>query len=109
MNLMLKEGFLIFILLGFTLSCNPDFADDPIPYQPFDDVILNLSLPENAELNTVGSIDLSLRYPSAGVRGIILHKKNSTTYLAFEKNCSFRPNDAGSTVSLQGLSMQDSF
>ena len=33
-----------------------------------------------------------------GVRGIILYRVDATTYLAYERNCSFQPNEACSTV-----------
>lgn len=87
-------------------SCSPDLTDDPIPVAFFDDIILNLSLPENSELTTVGYKYLG---GSAGVRGIIVYKKNATTYLAFERNCTYQPNSACATVDVHSSTffMQD--
>jgi len=96
-----KRITLLLILVGFLLSCTPDLYDDPIPPVIFEDIVLPLTLPENIGLATDGGFrDISLAYPSAGVRGIIVYRKNSTTYLAFEKNCSYQPNSACATVNV---------
>lgn len=85
--------FLTIILTAFFTSCTPDLFDDPIPIIFFQPVEINLALPQYIDLNTIGYV-----YINAGVRGIILHKKNATTYLAFERNCSYQPNQACATV-----------
>lgn len=90
-----------------TLSrCAPDPGDDPIPYVPFSEIFINLNLPAYVALKTNGgsmTID-------GGVRGIILYRVDATTYLAYERNCSFQPNEACSTVDihLSNLYMFDS-
>ncbi len=95
-----KEITLLILFVSF-LSCTPDLYDDPIPPVIFEDIVLPLTLPENIGLATDGGFrDLSLAYPSGGVRGIIVYRKNSTTYLAFEKNCSYQPNSACATVNV---------
>lgn len=92
------------LLLLFLFSCSHDLVDDPIPFQPFPDINITLSnypaLSSNAGFILIND---------AGVRGIILYRKNSTTYLAFERNCSFQPNDACATVDVHAstLFMQD--
>ncbi len=94
------------ILIILLTTCSPDLSDDPMPVAFFDDIILNLSLPENSDLATQGYKYLS---GNAGVRGIIVYKKNITTYLAFERNCSYQPNSACATVDVHSstLFMQD--
>jgi hypothetical protein len=84
-------------------SCSPDLVDDPIPFESFPDIIITTS--NHAPLN----IDGGYIAITGGVRGIILYRKNSTTYLAFERNCSFQPNDACATVDVHvsTLFMQD--
>jgi hypothetical protein len=100
-NEFLKKRFLILL---FLFSCNPDLVDDPIPFQPFPDI--NITLSNHPALGSDGG---SILINDGGVRGIILYRKNSTTYLAFERNCSFQPNDACATVGVHTstLFMQD--
>lgn len=88
------------VLLVFT--CTPDESDDAIPYQEFPDIVLNLSLPQNFNLRTVGNF----KYIDGGVRGIIVYKRSNDTWLAFERNCSFQPNDACATVEVDPTGFQ---
>lgn len=91
------------LLLLFLIACEPDLVDDPIPFQPFPDI--NIVIPNNPDLSSDGgNIEIN-----GGVRGIILYRKNSTTFLAFERNCSYKPNDACATVEVHSstLFMQD--
>lgn len=92
----------IFLLL---IACEPDLSDDPIPYIPFTEIIINLSFPEYASLRTDGGY----KEINGGVRGIIIYRVNATSYNAFERNCSFHPNDACATVNTHnsGLYLTD--
>jgi hypothetical protein len=96
-------SFSRFLLSIFCFACSSDPVDDPIPFQPFADIIVTIS--NHASLSTDGGY-IAL---SGGVRGIILYRKNSTTYLAFERNCTFQPNDACATIDVHSstLFMQD--
>ena len=94
--------FLTILLTALLLCCTPDLFDDPIPIVFFQPVEINLALPQYTDLNTVGYIYIS---GNAGVRGIILHKKNASTYLAFERNCSYQPNQACATVNVHTSSL----
>jgi hypothetical protein len=76
------------------LSCEPDLSDDPIPYVHFNDIVINLTLPEFSGLASDGGY----KYVNGGVKGIIVYRKNSSTYIALERNCTFQPNDACATV-----------
>ena len=94
-----------FLLIGLA-GCSGDRIDDPIPVQPFPDITINLSLPAYASLQ----VDGGYKYINdGGVRGIILYRLNSTTYMAYERNCSYRPNESCSTVEVHssGLFMHD--
>lgn len=83
------------LLLMFSLiKCTPDLSDAAIPYQPFSPIQINLNLPEYNSLRTTGGY----KYVDGGIRGIILYHKSSAEYLAFERNCSYHPNDACATV-----------
>ena len=99
-----KLSFCAFLI--FISSCNSGPSDAPIPYQAFSDIIINLTLPAYASLNANGGY----KTIDGGMRGIIIYRKDATTYLAFERNCSFHPNDACATVEVHssGLYMVDS-
>jgi hypothetical protein len=77
-------------------ACSPDLSDDQIPYQPFPDIVLNLNLPDNIILKSKGiskEID-------GGVRGIIIYCHDLGVYSAYERNCSYHPNEACATVNV---------
>jgi nitrite reductase/ring-hydroxylating ferredoxin subunit len=98
--------FLTASVLFFTLlldGCSSEMSDDPIPYVPFTPIVLNLSLPSYTSLQTSGFI-----YVDGGVRGILIYK-NGSSYIAYERNCSFQPNDACATVDMHSstLYMED--
>lgn len=95
-------GCWVFILS--LASCGRDLSDDPIPRANFPDITINLNLQEYQSLNTTG-----YKAISGGVRGIIIRKEGST-YIAYERNCSYRPSEACATVDVHtsGLFMIDS-
>lgn len=92
------HNFFRFLLVcGLLLGCSRDLSDDPIPIVPFADLVINLSFPEYLSLAVDGGYKA---IGSIGVRGVIVYRKSATTYLAYERNCSYRPNEAGSTVDI---------
>lgn len=97
----IKFWTLVLVIIG----CTPNRTDDPVPFIPFTDIVINLNLPEYITLKTDGGYKLI----SGGVRGIIVYRVNSSTYVAYERNCSFRPNEACATVNVHnsGLFMED--
>jgi nitrite reductase/ring-hydroxylating ferredoxin subunit len=101
----LKNSFWLGLLL--ISGCGRELTDDFIPITPFPDIVINLSLPANNSLQVDGG---NLQLSSGGIRGIILYRINSSTYMAYERNCSFRPNEACATVDAHssGLFMIDS-
>lgn len=84
------------VMAVILFGCSPDLSDDPIPYQAFPDIILNLGLPENIALKSKGSA----REINGGVRGIIVYCLDPGVYAAYERNCSYHPNDACATVNI---------
>jgi nitrite reductase/ring-hydroxylating ferredoxin subunit len=84
-----------FLLIILTTGCSPDLSDDPIPFQPFPEILIDLNLPAYIKLKTDGG---HMYLNDGGVRGIILYRQNSLTYFAYERNCSFHPADACATV-----------
>ncbi len=102
MSIRNKYWGVVFLLV----ACTPDLSDDPIPIIAFTDVVINLNLPEYITLQTDGG---HKELSTGGARGIIVYRVNSSTYLAYERNCSYRPNEACATVNVHnsGLFMID--
>ena len=84
-------------LLGVLLSCSPDPSDDPIPTKSFPDKVINLNLPDNAVLRSKGN---SKAYGDIGVRGVIVYCVDVGVYHAYERTCSYQPNEACATVNI---------
>ena len=81
---------LFFMVLALA-SCDEELTDPPIPDADFQDIQINLSLPEYNALNTPrGHLELG----NGGIRGIILYNYNGQ-YLAIEKYCSYQENACG--------------
>ncbi len=93
-SLLAKQWFAV-ILIGL-VGCTPDLSDDQIPYQPFPDININLNLPDNIALKSKG-ISKEI---NGGTRGIILYCQEIGVYYAYERNCSYHPNDACATVNV---------
>jgi nitrite reductase/ring-hydroxylating ferredoxin subunit len=81
-------------------------SDDPIPVVGFPDFVIPLSAPEYLPLMVNGGYK---EINSIGVRGVIVYREDALTYLAYERNCSFRPNEACATINVHssGLYMLD--
>jgi nitrite reductase/ring-hydroxylating ferredoxin subunit len=94
---MIRRLLICAIALVTLVRCDSDITDDPIPWQPFDVLYLNLNLPEYVALKSDGGI---LTIDDAGVRGIIVYRQNNSNYIAYERNCSFQPNSACATVDI---------
>jgi nitrite reductase/ring-hydroxylating ferredoxin subunit len=87
----------ILVCLLALLSCTSDPGDDPIPPASFPDEFINLNLPDNIALRSKGS---SRAYNDIGVRGVIVYCVDVGIYHAYERNCSYQPNEACATVNI---------
>ncbi|HTF20476.1 MAG TPA: hypothetical protein VK658_20530 [Chryseolinea sp.] len=87
---------LLFVLVVWG-SCSSDPLDDPIPPVSFPDKVLNLNLPDNIGLRSKGG---SRAYNDIGVRGVIVYCVDVGVYHAYERNCSYQPNEACATVNI---------
>jgi len=95
---------LLFSLIGF-ISCDNDLIDDQIPFVSFPDIIINLKSQQYLSLQSEGHATID-----GGVRGIIIRKSPfGEEYTAYERNCSYQPNDVCALVevALSGLFMID--
>ena len=95
MSCFVRKKIFHIIAMFFVAACGQEMTDDPIPWQPFDIIQLNLNLPEYIGLRTDGS---HIYLNNGGVRGIILYHQTGSNYFAYERNCSFEPNSACATV-----------
>lgn len=89
-------------LLYALFSCDPQLTDDPIPLVAFQDQVCNLGLPLYSGLRVDGGI---VMVNNIGVRGVIVYRVNETTFRAYERNCSYHPNEAGSTVEVHSSNL----
>jgi hypothetical protein len=101
-------ALLSLVLIAQFNACTPDLSDASIPFIPFSPIVLNLNLPDNIGLRTDGGFR-TLKSSEGGVQGIIVYRLNASTYIAYERNCSYHPNDACVTVDVHSsrLYMQD--
>jgi len=89
------------ILIFFSSACEPQLSDDPIPLIAFPDIEINLTLPAYNKIR----VDGGMLNTSGGVRGLIIYRVNSTTYRVYERNCSYHPNEASSTVDIDASNL----
>jgi hypothetical protein len=92
--------FFLLAVVFLIISCTPELSDDPVPIVPFSPINVNLNLPEYQALNTTGFV-----YINGGVRGIILHRLTSSSYVAYERNCTYQPNEACATVEMHSSNL----
>ncbi len=94
--------WIVCLLVAIVTGCGRDLTDDPIPYISFPSVTVNLGFPDyialaqdggHKNISTVSGV-------SVGVRGVIVYRRSSIQYNAFEVNCSYHPNDASANVSV---------
>lgn len=80
----------IFTLL-FTGSCKE--KEDLVP-NAYVNFTISLADPEFSELQTVGNYVLV----TGGVVGILIYRQSQTDFLAWERNCTYKPSDRCSVV-----------
>jgi hypothetical protein len=104
----LYSAFLVLTACGSTNDAEP-----LIPYAPVN-LSINVTNQQYAALRVDnGAVTLPVKGPAGdgGVKGVIVVRQNASTYLAFERNCPYRPYDACALVSLDRnsrLFMRDS-
>ena len=109
--------FLLLIVCSSLLiasACGSKNDDQPlIPYGPVN-LSLNITNQQYAALRMDnGAVTLPVKGPAGdgGVKGVIVVRQSQGVYLAFERNCPYRPYDACALVSLDRnsrLFMRDS-
>lgn len=84
-----------FICLVFHSGC--DDIHQVIPSVP-----VNISLDTNTELANLGVGSTMICPKSGGYMGIILYRASLTEYYAFERTCTYYPNDTSAVVAEKG-------
>ncbi len=102
------------LLLIAAVACGAKNDDQPlIPYAPVN-LSINITNQQYAKLrDDNGAVTLPVKGPAGdgGVKGVIVVRQSPGVYLAFERNCPYRPYDACALVSLDRnsrLFMRDS-
>ncbi len=95
------SGLIALAALVLLQTCAPE-DDADIPYIRFDDIYVNIGLPEYFNLQSIGAY----AYIDGGVKGIILYRKGENLFYAFERNCTFTPNEACATVEVDVTGLQ---
>lgn len=90
-----------FLLIFCLMACSNEMSDDSIPFRAFPEIVIDLTLPAYVSLNT----DKGFKYISSGIRGILLYRHSSSTYIAYERNCSYHPNDACATINVHSSNL----
>jgi len=86
--------FLVSMLFFFT-NCNKD-PENPVP-SVYVDFVLYLNQPSNTNLNAVGG----WIYTTGGSRGIIVYRLSMDTFMAYDRNCTYNPDQASAVVSVE--------
>ncbi|MBC6991206.1 hypothetical protein [Hymenobacter sp. BT491] len=91
------RAFVILTLFGSQLGlagCGSDNNAEPaIPFVAFNEQ-LNLTNQEYSALR----FNNGVAYHAGGVRGLVIVRQNASSYLAFDRNCSYKPYDACARV-----------
>ena len=94
---LLSIPVLLTLAMMIVTSCSRDLTDDEIAPSSFPDIVIDLSLPSNIALASKGGYK---EINEGGVRGIIVYCQDNGVYHAFERNCSYTPNQACATVNI---------
>lgn len=70
-------------------------SDNNVPYTPVD-IYIYTSEPTFVNLNAVGG----WVYVTGGNRGILVYRKTSTDFMAYDRNCTFQSSNACATINV---------
>ncbi len=102
---MTRSSFLFLLALAFA-GCDNDPVPAEIPPATFDDIFINLDLPEYQPLDVQGYVYIQA---GGGSNGIILYKNSASDYNAYERTCSYDPYSATAIIEVTpgNISMVD--
>ncbi len=91
MNMRKIKLSLFFLIIGIS---GYGQEDEPIPFATFSEIIVNLSFPQYRALKADGGfVEVE-----GGVKGIIIYREDATTFLAYERNCSYKAGESCARV-----------
>jgi hypothetical protein len=101
-----SNPFLLLFLPVLLFACENDPIPAEIPLASFDDIFINLDLPEYQPLDVQGFVYVQA---GGGSNGIILYKNSPTDYNAYERTCTFDPFNATAIIEVTpgNISMVD--
>ena len=74
-------------------SCKKKNNNDSVPLTTVD-ITINTSLPSYIALHTVGNY----LYVTGGVRGLLVYRKTTTDFMAYDRNCTYQSSQPCATV-----------
>lgn len=84
------------LVLGFMLNTCKQEAFEPIPYK-FVDFTVDVNRAGNGSLTAIGGYIVE---PNEGVKGIIVFHRGNDDFAAYDRCCSYRPNDTCAKVNV---------
>lgn len=87
---------LVFILIG---SCKKN-NDNSVPLTAVD-IYIYANNPSFINLTVPGG----WVYITGGVRGILVYRKSTSEFMAYDRNCTYRPSDACAVVSVDATNI----
>ena len=94
-----KKCIIIFIFLSFLCACGDSSQFTPVINTPINLIIDLNNLPyQNLQFNN-GWV-----YANGGLRGLIIYRKNATTYYAYDRACSYNIQNSCEKVEVDGSS-----
>jgi len=86
--------YFLYILLAITVAagCKKD-NNNSIPNTAVD-IYIYANNPSFIDVSVVGG----WTYVMGGVRGILLYRKSNTEFMAYDRNCTYQPNQPCATV-----------
>lgn len=88
---------ILFFLIALSLLLNCDDIHQVIPSVP-----VNISLDTNTELASLGVGNTMVSPKAGGFMGILIYRNSFSEYYAFERTCTYYPNDTSAVVAEKG-------
>jgi nitrite reductase/ring-hydroxylating ferredoxin subunit len=87
-----RYSFLLLIFLLLTPQCKKDKQDE-IPYV-YVNFYINTTSTQYLGLNNIGGYV----YVTGGVRGILIYRRSTDEFMAYERNCPYQPSNTDANV-----------
>jgi hypothetical protein len=88
----LRYTFLVLLFLLLTPQCKKDKQDE-IPYV-YVNFYINVNSTQYLGLNNIGGYV----YVTGGVRGIIIYRRSTDEFMAYDRDCPYQPSNANAII-----------